>query len=80
MFDEQGMEFKVTLIQHATRVEMWIHQVKEKFLKSTPVRRVGVDWEFTDAPRNVKKKKLTYEKRQHTTFIKICVAYKCLIV
>jgi hypothetical protein len=74
------MEFKVTFIQHATRVEMWIYQVKEKFLKSTPVRRVGVDWEFTDTPRNAKKNKLPYEKRQCTAVLKICVAYKCLVV
>jgi hypothetical protein len=78
MFDEQGMEFKVTFIQHATRVEMWIYQVKDKFLKST--RRVGVDWEFTDALRNAKKKKLPYKKRQRTAVLKICVAYKCLVV
>jgi hypothetical protein len=37
-----------------------------------------MDCEFTDGPRNVKQKKLPCKKRQRTTILQLCMAYKCL--
>jgi hypothetical protein len=79
MFEEQDMEFKVTFTQRTTRVEMWICHVKEKYVKCALISYVGMDCEFTDAPRNVKQKKLPYQKRQCATILVICVVYECLV-
>jgi hypothetical protein len=55
------MDFLATFTHHASRVEMWIRYVKEKFLNTAPVKCVGVGCKFSDAPRNVRQKKLPYE-------------------
>jgi hypothetical protein len=39
-------------------MEMWIRHVKEYFLNAEPVKCVGLECEFTDAPRDVRYKKL----------------------
>jgi hypothetical protein len=59
---------------------MWIHHIKEKFLKSSHSSVLA--WtgsSLTHTPRNVKQMKLPYDKRKHSAILQISVAYECLI-
>jgi hypothetical protein len=57
-FDEQRMSFKVTYTLRASRAERWIREVKEKFLDAAPIECVGLDYEFADAAKNVRRDNL----------------------
>jgi hypothetical protein len=43
----EEMSFTVTETLRASRVEKWIHTVKQRFLEATPINCVGLDCEFT---------------------------------
>ena len=51
---EENMHFKVTFTLRAATVKKWIRHVKEEFLDGAPVKCVGLDSEFTDAPLHVR--------------------------
>jgi ribonuclease D len=42
----EGMEFTITETLCASMVEMWLHAVKQRFLDATPIKCVGLDYEF----------------------------------
>jgi hypothetical protein len=44
----EGMNFTVTETLRASRVEKWIHTVKQQFLDAAPIKCVGLDCEFTN--------------------------------
>jgi hypothetical protein len=63
------MNFTITETLRASRVEKWICAVKQRFLDATPIKCVGLDYEFT-SPR---------EDRQHASILQISVASEVLI-
>jgi hypothetical protein len=44
----EGMHFIVTETLRASRVEKWIHTIKQQFLDAAPIKCVGLDCEFTN--------------------------------
>ena len=62
-YDEQDMYFTVTFTRHAASVEKWIRRVKEMFLDNAPVKCVGLDCEYTTAPKKVNEKSLPPEEQ-----------------
>jgi hypothetical protein len=59
-FIEQGMHFRVTVTLRASLVKSWIRRVHRDFLDCAleDSKCVGLDYEFTDAVKNVKQRKL----------------------
>jgi hypothetical protein len=43
----EEMNFTITETLCASRVEKWIHAVKQRFLDAAPIKCVGLDCEFT---------------------------------
>jgi hypothetical protein len=41
------MNFTITETLRASRVEKWIHAIKQRFLDAAPIKCVGLDYEFT---------------------------------
>ena len=73
------MYFTVTFTRPAARVEKWIRCVKEMFLVNAPVKCVGLDCEYTTAPKNVKQKYLPAEKRRRAAVLQLSVSYENLV-
>ncbi|XP_051206202.1 uncharacterized protein [Lolium perenne] len=65
----EGMYFKITVTLRASRVEKWIRAVKRDFLDATPIKFVGLDYEFTN-PR---------EGNQRAVILQLLVATENLI-
>jgi hypothetical protein len=64
-FIEQGMHFKVTVTLRAARMEWWIRRMQWEFLDRDPVNSkcVGLDYEYTNAMKNMKKRNLPHWRR-----------------
>ncbi|KAK1651853.1 hypothetical protein QYE76_069658 [Lolium multiflorum] len=65
----EGMHFKITVTPRASRVKRWIRAVNRDFLDAAPIKRVGLDCEFTN-PR---------EGNQHATVLQLSVATENLV-
>jgi ribonuclease D len=63
------MNFTITETLRASRVEKWIHAVKQRFLDAAPTKCVGLDYEFT-SPR---------EDRQRAAVLQLSMASEVLI-
>ena len=77
-FSKEGMDFKVWVTLRASRVERWIRHVKKEYLDAAPIKRVGLDSEFTD-PLPGRQKNLALEDRQRAAVIQLSVATETLI-
>ena len=73
------MSFNIRFTHRALRVEGWINRVKDWYLDKAPVKVVGLDCEFTDAPRNTSQHKLPDEKRQRAAVLQLAVADQVLV-
>jgi hypothetical protein len=74
-FVEQGMQFRVTVTLRAPRMKSWIRRVHRDFVDHAPEesRCVGLDCEFTDAVKKVKRRNLLLDKRQCAAVLQLSV-------
>jgi ribonuclease D len=66
----EGMKFTITETVRASKVEKWLHAVKERFLDAAPVKCVGLDCEFT-TPRD--------KPHQRVALLQLSVAFEVLL-
>jgi hypothetical protein len=67
----EEMHFTVMETLRASRVDMWIHTVKQQFLDAAPIKCVGLDCEFT-SPRKGR-------RNQRAAFLQLSVAFEVLV-
>jgi hypothetical protein len=67
----EGMHFMVTETLRASRMEKWICTVKQQFLDATPIKCVGLNFEFTN-PREGR-------HNQRATVLQLSVAPEVLV-
>ena len=63
------MKFKVTVTKRAAAIEEWIRGVKQEFLDNAQAKCVGLDCEFTDAPKKAERRYLPAKKKQCATVL-----------
>jgi hypothetical protein len=75
------MHLRVTDTLRASRVKRWIHHVQREFLNRAPENSmcIGLNYEYTDAVKNVKRKNLSQEKKQRAAVLQLFVASKTLV-
>jgi hypothetical protein len=67
----EGMEFTIMETLRASIVEMWLRDVKQRFLDAAPIKCVGLDCEFT-SPREGK-------RHQHAVILQLSVVSEVLV-
>ena len=78
-YEEQAMYLMVTFTRHAARVEKWIFRVKDILLDNSPVKCVGLDYEYTTSLKNVKQKYLPAEEQQRAPILQLSATYENLV-
>ena len=73
-FEHLSMDFKVTVTTRAATMEKWIYRVSEDFLCDASTKIVGLDCEFTDKVKGIKRKHLPEDRRQRAAVLQLCVA------